>query len=36
MVGAKIIEGTLQKTGEKPLNWVRRRIERIYGYRLYV
>jgi hypothetical protein len=33
MVGAKIIEGTLRKSGEKPLNQVRWKIERIYGYR---
>jgi hypothetical protein len=33
MVGAKITEGTLGKSGEKPLNQVRWEIERIYGYR---
>jgi hypothetical protein len=33
MVGAKIKEGTLGKSGQKSLKWVRRRIERIYGYR---
>jgi hypothetical protein len=33
MVGAKITEGTLGKSGQKSLKWVRRGIERIYGYR---